>query len=220
MKSLILPFFLLFLLQLPHSAHSEDCLASMAGCNLYQFDSADYLLGKDRVLLTQQATESASRVSLWRDIVEGSKITALGMFGYGTVGVLNTFLYAQLFPDGYNWLFNNGVVFGLFAGISYAPLCGLMARWGYKKEKLTWRDLVKPTTVLVGGSLVLPTLAIAMDTWYEDLMVALCIAPPLFIGVSILGYIYGKRQPMTQAVQVRPNGLSVRLTALFGTSDD
>ena len=150
-------------------------------------------------------TTSASRVTFWGDVVERGKIVLVG-----TLGGALTSAGIDLLNQGQGDVVVYSSV-GLVSGIAWS----LAARWGDKTEKLGWRTFMKPVAIL-GVSVIVSSFILQKKKGPS--LVALVAY--LFGEAFILGRMYGKREPATQAVRVRPDRVSFNLMTLFDDADD
>ena len=102
---------------------------------------------------------------------------------------------------------------GLLCGLAWS----LAARWGDKTEKLGWRTFVKPVAGLGVLTVILSILDRRMGGGGEGEIELIFF---LLGEAFILGRMYGKREPATQVVRVRPDRVSFNLMTLFDDADD
>lgn len=133
-----------------------------------------------------------------------------------------------------------GTIATWWVGLPLGGIWSMTARAGSSREKLGWRDLIKPTAVFLGGMLA-TSLVVGYvnykpgryniperraDLYNKDAswassynMVAYMHNTSYTVGIwgglAMAYYIYQKRKPVSQVVQLQPNGFTIDLIALL-----
>ena len=124
----------------------------------------------------------------------------------------NRVLYALLWGTVATW----------WVGLPLGAMWGLAARCGNGREKLGWRDLVRPAGVCLGCMLA-TSLVVGLKDYavYGDTFSMVAAMHNASYMVGILGglamsyYVYRQRRPVAQVVQWQPNGVVIDLVALL-----